>query len=146
MCRMRRKYTQGTIRHQEAKKNHYACCQKRLIYDVIHLQRQHAFLFSNDAKSCYNCIVQSVASIAMQWLGMPENPMKCMLQTLEDLEHHIRISYSTSESFMHNDSPITFQGMWQCNGSCPTIWVAVSAPLIEMMRGAGHGIKFESLL
>ena len=47
---------------------------------------------------------------------------------------------------MHNDYPILFQGIWQGNGSGPTIWVAVSAPLIEMMRGEGHGIKFEAPL
>ena len=47
---------------------------------------------------------------------------------------------------MNIDSPIHFQGICQGNGSGPTIWVAVSAPLIEMVRGSGHGIKFEALL
>ena len=45
---------------------------------------------------------------------------------------------------MHNNSPIYFQGIFQGNGSGPTIWVAISEPLIEMMRREGHGIKFEA--
>ena len=44
---------------------------KRLIYDMIHLQRQPPTLCSNDAKSCYDCIVHSVVSMAMQQMGTP---------------------------------------------------------------------------
>ena len=36
---------------------------KRLLYNVIHLQRQYDILCSNDAKSCYDCIVHPVASM-----------------------------------------------------------------------------------
>ena len=69
----------------------------------------------------------------MQLLGMPAQPMKCMLGTLQDLEHNTRTEYVTSESFMHNDPPILFQDIYQGNGAGPTIWVAVSAPLIEIV-------------
>ena len=47
---------------------------------------------------------------------------------------------------MHNNPLITFQVICLCNGAGPTIWFAVSAPLIEIMKGAGHGIKFEAPL
>ena len=45
---------------------------------------------------------------------------------------------------MHNYSPIHFQGIFQGNGAGPNIWVAVSAPLIEIIQGSGHSIKIES--
>ena len=47
---------------------------------------------------------------------------------------------------MHNYSPIHFQGIFQGIGSGPTIWVTIIAPPIEMILGAGHGIKFEANL
>ena len=77
---------------------------------------------------------------------MSTQPMKCMLEMLQDLEHHIRTSYGTLESFMHNNSLIPFQGIFQVNRAGPTILVIVSAPVVEMMQGAGLGIKFEPLL
>ena len=47
---------------------------------------------------------------------------------------------------MHNDSPIPFQGIYGGNKAGPTISVALSAPLIEIMQGAGHDIKFYARL
>ena len=103
---------------------------KRLLYDVIYLQRQRAILCSNEAKYCYERIVHSVVSMSIQQMGMTAQPMKFMLGRLQDLEHPIRTAYVTSESSMHNDSPIPLQGICQGNGAGPNIWVAVSSPLI----------------
>ena len=55
---------------------------KRLIYEVIHLQRQPSILYINCAKSYYGSILYSVASMEMQRLDMSLHPMKCMLGTL----------------------------------------------------------------
>ena len=66
--------------------------------------------------------------------------------TLQDLEHHIMTAYETSESFVHSYSPIPFQGIYKGNGSGPTIQVAVSAPLVERMLGAGHGRNLDAPL
>ena len=119
---------------------------KRLLYNIIHLQRKPAMLCSNDARSCYDRIVHSIASMACQRLGLPPEPVTCMLVTIQEMEHHIRSSFGTSESMMSNQLPTPFQGICQGNGAGPAIWVAVSTPLIEMMRGAGHGISFEAPL
>ena len=66
-----------------------------------------------------------------------------MLVTVQELEHHIQTSYGTSESSMRNELQTPLQGICQGNGAGPVVWVAVSTPLIEMTRGAAHGIKFE---
>ena len=42
--------------------------------------------------------------------------------------------------------PHTFTSIDQGNGEGPAIWVAANAPIIEMMQGLGHGIKFEAPL
>ena len=41
---------------------------KRLFYDVVHMQRQPAALCSNDAQSCYDRIAHFIASLALQRL------------------------------------------------------------------------------
>ena len=69
-----------------------------------------------------------------------------MLVTIQELHHHIRTSFSTSESTLHNEAPTPFQGICQGNRAGPAIWIAVSVPLIEMMKTAGHVMKLESPL
>ena len=68
---------------------------KKILYNVIHLQQQPDILCGNDAKSCYKHIVHSVVSTAMKLLGIPVQPMKYMLGMLQDMEHHIRTSRIT---------------------------------------------------
>ena len=77
---------------------------------------------------------------------MPEQTMKFMLGTLQDLEHHIRTAYNTSESSMYNYSTIHFQGIFQGNGAGTTNCVTIGSLLLEIMKGAGHGITSESPL
>ena len=69
-----------------------------------------------------------------------------MLVTIQDFEHHIGTTFGNSESALYNTNGDPFQGISQGNGAGPTIWVAVSTPLIEMMRSAGHEVKLTSPL
>ena len=119
---------------------------KRLLYDLAHLQRHPIILCSNDAKSCYDRIVHSIASMAMQRLGLPLQPITCMIITIQKMNHYIRTAFGESETTMKNDDENTtpFQGILQGNGSGPTLWLAVSTPLIEMMRNNGHGVRFRT--
>ena len=52
---------------------------KRLTYDIIRQKKRPGVLCSNDAKSCYDWIVHLVASLAMQRVGAPVEPIICML-------------------------------------------------------------------
>ena len=61
-------------------------------------------------------------------------------------KHHIRTAFGTSTSTTSNTTSIPYQGICQGNGAGPTIWVAVSTPLLEMMRTAGNQLSFEAPL
>lgn len=64
------------------------------------------------------------------------------------MEHYIRTGFGDSDVTMSgadNDNQ-PFQGILQGNGSGPVLWLAVSTPLIEMMRTRGHGIKYKTPL
>ena len=51
---------------------------------------------SNDAKACYDRILHSVASLTMQRIGMPLAPIKCMLKSLQEMQHFIKTSHGIS--------------------------------------------------
>ena len=127
--------------------NHHGV-NKRLLYDLAHLQRRPMILCSNDAKSCYDRIVHSIASMAMQRMGMSDKPITCMIVTLQNMKHYIRTAFGDSDSFISvlDEETVPFQGILQGNGAGPTLWLVVSTPLLEMMRSLGHGVTFKTPL
>jgi hypothetical protein len=55
---------------------------KALTFDFWRQLRQNGALCSNDAKSCYDCIVHNCASLCMQRVGTPIQPIVSMFQTI----------------------------------------------------------------
>ena len=59
---------------------------------------------SNDAKFCYDRIVHSVASLALQRTGMPLGPAISIFNTIQNTNHIIRTAFSNSwSSFNRKD-------------------------------------------
>lgn len=118
---------------------------KRLLYDLSHFQRRPMILCSNDAKSCYDRIVHSIASLAMQRLRLKTQPIKCMITSLGNMNHYIQTAFGNSDIYISGSTRTTpFQGILQGNGAGPTLWLAVSTPLLYMMKSAGNGIKYRT--
>jgi hypothetical protein len=116
---------------------------KRLTFDIMRHLRMDGALCSNDAKSCYNRIIHSIASLAYQHLGVPLPPVKCMLQSIQNMKHHIRTSFGDSRLTMSNNGIlIPFQGALQGDGASPATWVIISTPLLNMLQEAGNSGYF----
>ena len=135
---------------QFGSRKHHSCIDqvivKRLYYDSLRSLRHNGFLCSNDAKSCYDRIVHSIASLAMQRVGMPLAPITCMLQTLQDMKHYVKTAHGISNlHYGHlrcDNKPV--QGSGQGNGASPTLWTLISSPLLSMMRSLGFGVSLHS--
>jgi len=120
---------------------------KRLTFDIIRQLRRPSALCSNDAKSCYDRIVHSVATLSMRHLGIPEAPIVSMFRTIQDMKHHVRTSYGDSEQWIGGPEWTTpVHGVGQGNGAGPAIWAAVSMPVLNLMRSEGFGTHFRSAL
>jgi len=123
------------------------CLNKRLTFDLLRQQRRAGALCSNDAKSCYDRIVHSIASLCMRRVGMPEEPIVCMFTTIQNLKHHIRTAYGDSELYFGGELwTIPVQGVGQGNGAGPQIWAVVSTPVLNMLRAEGHGAFFKAAI
>ena len=120
---------------------------KRLTFDLIRQLRLPAAMCSNDAKSCYDRIVHSVATLSMRRMGVPEAPIVSMFNTIQNMKHQVRTSYGDSvASFGGNQWEIPVHGVGQGNGAGPAIWAAVSTPVLNMMRSEGFGTFFKTAL
>ena len=113
---------------------------KRLTYDILRQFRYPGALCSNDAKSCYDRIIHSVATLAYRRLGIESTPVDCMFKSIQNMKHHIRTTYGDSSFTMSSEGTlIPFQGALQGNGASPATWVVISTPLLNMLRQAGNG-------
>jgi hypothetical protein len=73
-------------------------------------------------------------------------PLLSMFITLQKMKHFIHTAYGVSSSSFTNEDKVPFQGLGQGNGTGPTVWVVVSAPIINMVRAAGYWATFVSAL
>jgi hypothetical protein len=86
---------------------------KLLSFDLIRQAQMDADMCSNDAKSCYDRIVNSIASILMQHQNVPA-------------------SWAVPNS-----------GVGQGNGTGPAIWAVVSTPVLKMMKDEGFRFMYK---
>ena len=150
-----------TINHAEAiqdiapeqygsRKGKSACDQalhKTLTYDIMRQSKRPGALCSNDAKSCYDRILHSIVSLAYRRLGVAQPPVQCMVESIQNMNHHIKTSQGVSKvTLSKRNTLVPYQGILQGNGAAPTTWVIISTPLLNMLRVAGNGAKFESPL
>ena len=84
----------GSRKHKAAIEK---CLNKRLTFDLARQLKRPLAMCSNDAKSCYDRIVHSVASLCMRRMGVEEPLIVCMFTSIHNLEHHIRTVYGVSE-------------------------------------------------
>ena len=105
---------------------------KILSLDTIRLERRPAAVCSNDAKSCYDRIVHTVASLSMQRLGVSMETGFTMFGTLQALNHHVRTAFGEKANG-YGALGIPLHGVGQGNGAGPAIWLAITIPLIEML-------------
>ena len=133
---------------------------KVLSFDLIRQYKTPAALCSNDAKSCYDRIIHSVASLCFQHQGVPEPPLVCMLSTLQNMEHTIRTAYGDSTQSYGGSTWATplaglawgnkeegpMSGMGQGNGAAPASWAVISTPMLDIMRKRGHCTIFKALI
>jgi hypothetical protein len=80
-------------------------------------------------------------------LSMLLAPLVSMFKVLQGAVYKIRTAYGDSTKSCR--SPfwlIPFQGVGQGNGAGPAIWVAISAPIIQMLYTAGFGLAFTTAI
>ena len=122
---------------------------KRLAFDYFRLKKRPFGMAACDLKSCYDRVVHTAASLALQRVGVPVGRIKCMFETIQTLIHHIRTSFGRSNksfggmSLKYRKPP---QGLGQGNGAGPTIWAILSSTIFEELRDKGFSTDFQLAL
>jgi hypothetical protein len=116
---------------------------KALTYDLMRQLKCRGAMCSNDAKSCYDLIGHTQASLAMQRMGIPQASVDCMVTTLQEAIHRERTGYGGSSCYYGGKVwAIPIKGIGQGNGAGPAIWAVVSTPLLNILREKGFGMDY----
>jgi hypothetical protein len=116
---------------------------KRLLFDYIRVNHHPTCWVFTDAKSCYDRIVHTPASLALQRMGLSKEVVSSLFTTIAKMKHYIRTGLGDS-IMSYRSGAIPFQGVGQGNGMGPCIWAVVSSVLFDAMRSAGFGAKVKS--
>ena len=122
---------------------------KRLMFDILRQTKRPAGICSCDLQSCYDRIVHSFASIAMQRAGAPAAAIESMFRTIQQLKHTVRTCHGDSDrSFGGEDWRETdpLHGIGQGNGAGPAIWAVISTVFFDLLRDKGYGFKMKAPL
>lgn len=111
---------------------------KRLLFDYIRLNHYPTCWVFTDAKSCYDRIVHTPASLALQRMGVAGEVVSSLFKTVASMRHYVRTGLGDSIS-SYTSRGIPFQGVGQGNGMGPCIWALVSSVLFDAMRSSGFG-------
>eukprot|EP00957_Ditylum_brightwellii_P070968 5393097-Ditylum_brightwellii.AAC.1 len=68
----------------------------RMFYDQVKLTKIPATSTFIDLVSNYDLVVHSIASLALQWVGVPKAPIFCMLSSLQDMVQSVKTAYGNS--------------------------------------------------
>ena len=121
---------------------------KRLVFDHFRFLKAPFGMCSCDLKSCYDRVVHTAASLALQRIGVPAAALKCMFGTIQNLIHQVRTVYGVSKLTFGGKSHYTCypQGLGQGNGAGPTIWSILSLTVFDSLQAQGYSTVFCSAL
>ena len=119
---------------------------KVCLFELARAQQVPLGYCSTDAKSCYDRIVHSFASLAMRKWGVPKVVAQTMFGVIASMSHRVQTGYGESSEYYSHPSLEPFQGVGQGNGAGPAIWAAVSSPLLEFLDSRGRGIRLQTPL
>jgi len=107
----------GSQKHKSA---NLQCLNKQLLYDLVWFCQQPLALCSNNAKSCYDCIVLTVAALCLCQVGVPLASVASMVRTLHGMRHYTKMAFGDSKiSQGRKEWGEPIAGIRQGNGAGP---------------------------
>jgi hypothetical protein len=119
--------------------------QKEMKYLYAALTRTPLGTIDNDATSCYDRIVCSLAIGICIFYGIPINYCRSLAETLKESVFRVRTALGDSKAtYQHSDStPIHGSGQGSCVS--PALWLMQSSFIMEVMEEIAHGMKIVSV-
>ena len=94
---------------------------------------------NNDATSCYDRILASIACIASHKFGTPKSVTLVMANTLKECKYKLKTMLGVSEEYFSHCSFTPIYGTGQGSSNSPAIWCVISSVLFTSHESKAHG-------
>jgi hypothetical protein len=118
--------------------------QKHLTYSIWRMAQMNGASFDNDAKSCFDRIVMTLASLGSQQIGMTKRACELFLETLHQMKYHIKTGAGISDEYYTTSTDTTIHGPGQGGRGSPSVWLIVSSILMNCMEEKSDGTLLRS--
>jgi hypothetical protein len=115
---------------------------EELEYDLSIVTRRTLFHFDNDATSCYDRIIVSLASLINRKYGLHCKVVTVHANTLEQARFHLRTTTGISELSYTHSLHFPIYGSGQGSGSLPAIWLFISSTICNIHQSIAYGASF----
>eukprot|EP00980_Cylindrotheca_fusiformis_P031779 scaffold26945_cov235-Cylindrotheca_fusiformis.AAC.1 len=115
---------------------------EELKYDISRLSRKALVNFDNDAASCYDRIIPSVASLLGRFHGLHPNITRLHASMLQHAQFQIKTSLGVSESHYQHSDALPIYGTGQGSTNSPIIWSMISSKLFDVHHQMATGASF----
>ena len=118
---------------------------KRLTYDLTRITKSNLGTFDNDAKSCYDRIINGLAMLAARKFGMPTLAVQTHAGVLAAMEYSLKTSFGISELSIQSTPSSFLFGTGQGSGASPSVWLTISTTLLQALKSLiPRGMVFQS--
>jgi hypothetical protein len=117
---------------------------EELKYDISYLSRRSLFNFDNDATSCYDRIILSLALLVNRKYGQSRQVVAVHAKTLEEARYKLRMALQLSDTEYSHCTQFPLYGTGQGSGNSPCIWLFISSTLFDIHSDQAYGSHFMS--
>jgi hypothetical protein len=113
---------------------------KEFKYQYARFTRTSLGTIDNDAKSCYDRIIISVAMLISKYYGIPNNFCRMQAENLKKTKFHIRTAAGDSKEFYCHTENDPIYGTGQGSCASPAIWLFISSFIMDCLQEQGNGM------
>ena len=113
-------------------------------YDISYTSRRSLVNFDNDATSCYDRIIVSLASLINRKYGQNRKVVTIHANTLREAKFHLRTQFGYTDSSYTHCIQYPIFGSGQGSGNSPCIWLFISSTLCDIHAKLSNGAHFSS--
>jgi hypothetical protein len=107
---------------------------RTIVYETIRLQRLTAAVIYNDAKACFDRIVENLSNLTLLAEGLPIEIGRLHAQTFRSIRYHIKHKLGIGDETHSHDQPSPVHGVGQGATDAPGRWGFVGDALIRAYK------------
>jgi hypothetical protein len=108
-----------------------------ITYETIRNLRLNGGVIYNDAKACYDRIIENVSNLALIHQGLPINITTLHSQTFQSIEYTIKHKLGLGSNTHKHNQPAPIYGVGQSACDAPARWGFLCDALIKVYKSLG---------